>query len=200
MILSGNMIKEQIKNKNWKSNISYNNLFVNPNSIDVGLSNKLLVEVNNRKFKYKYIVKEKDSNLRYKSKFNEVPIKNNGFILYPNKFYLGSVDTKFDCDNPIIIDGKKRWFVQMYETRSSIARNGLITHFTAGFGDYGFNGFFTLEMINLSPKPIFIEIGIRIGQIYFQEIFNNFKNPKKYTSKYNELQNYPVPIEPKEEY
>jgi dCTP deaminase len=39
----------------------------------------------------------------------------------------------------------------MIEGRSSIGRLGLFVHVTAGFGDVGFCGYWTLEMFAVQP-------------------------------------------------
>ena len=46
-------------------------------------------------------------------------------------------------------------FVPMIEGRSSIGRLGLFVHVTAGFGDVGFCGFWTLEMFAVQPVRIY---------------------------------------------
>ena len=51
----------------------------------------------------------------------------------------------------------------MLEGRSSIGRLGLFIHVTAGFGDVGFNGYWTLEMFCV--QPIRIYAGVEICQI-----------------------------------
>jgi len=56
------------------------------------------------------------------------------------------------------------------EGKSSIGRLGLIVHATAGYVDPGFVGWLTLEMFNLSPRPIILDVGMRIAQISFETI------------------------------
>ena len=56
----------------------------------------------------------------------------------------------------------------MLEGRSSIGRLGLFIHVTAGFGDVGFSGFWTLEMFCV--QPIRIYAGVEIAQIYYHKI------------------------------
>jgi dCTP deaminase len=60
----------------------------------------------------------------------------------------------------------------MLEGRSSIGRLGLFVHITAGFGDVGFNGYWTLEM--LCVQPIRIYPGIQICQIFYHTIEGDF--------------------------
>jgi dCTP deaminase len=56
----------------------------------------------------------------------------------------------------------------MIEGRSSIGRLGLFVHVTAGFGDVGFCGFWTLEMFAVQPVKIYP--GVPICQIFFHQI------------------------------
>ena len=46
----------------------------------------------------------------------------------------------------------------MIEGRSSIGRLGLFIHVTAGFGDVGFCGYWTLEMFAVQPIRIYAGI------------------------------------------
>jgi dCTP deaminase len=73
-------------------------------------------------------------------------------------------------------------FVPMIEGRSSIGRLGLFVHVTAGFGDVGFCGYWTLEMF--AVQPIRIYPNVEICQIFYHQIAGEFK---KYTS--NKYQN-----------
>ena len=56
----------------------------------------------------------------------------------------------------------------MIEGRSSIGRLGLFVHVTAGFGDVGFCGYWTLEMF--AVQPIKIYPGVSICQLFFHQI------------------------------
>jgi dCTP deaminase len=53
------------------------------------------------------------------------------------------------------------------EGRSSLGRLGLIVHSTAGFVDPGFSGQITLELGNVSRRPIRLRPGMRIAQMCF---------------------------------
>lgn len=87
-----------------------------------------------------------------------IHIPEEGIVLEPNKLYLGRTHeyTKTKC------------FVPMLEGRSSIGRLGLFIHVTAGFGDVGFAGYWTLEMFCV--QPIRIYAGVEICQIYFHTV------------------------------
>ncbi len=56
----------------------------------------------------------------------------------------------------------------MIEGRSSLGRLGLFVHATAGFGDVGFCGYWTIEMF--AVQPIRIYPGIQICQIFYHTL------------------------------
>jgi dCTP deaminase len=64
----------------------------------------------------------------------------------------------------------------MLEGRSSIGRLGLYIHVTAGFGDVGFSGFWTLEIHCVEPIRIFA--GVEICQIYYHSIEGDYDKYK----------------------
>jgi dCTP deaminase len=68
----------------------------------------------------------------------------------------------------------------MIEGRSSIGRLGLFVHVTAGFGDVGFRGYWTLEMF--AVQPIRIDPGVPICQIFYHQIAGEIReyNSDKY--------------------
>ncbi len=162
MILSGIEIERAINQGDWPCNKEPHQLKFGPNSVDVTLSPYFLV------------TKHRESrapidleNVNVLDLFEEVYDEN--FILQPNELVLGSVNEKFDCARPILLgDNVYHKFVQHYEGRSTLGRMGIQSHVTAGFGDYGFKGSFTLELINNSPWPIIIKKDMRIGQVYFE--------------------------------
>jgi dCTP deaminase len=54
--------------------------------------------------------------------------------------------------------------------RSSFAREGLVVHLTAGWVDPGWTGRLTMEMVNLGPNPIAVDIGERVAQLVFLKL------------------------------
>ena len=64
----------------------------------------------------------------------------------------------------------------MIEGRSSIGRLGIFIHVTAGFGDVGFEGYWTLEISCI--QPVIIYPFIEIAQIYYHTIEGNFDEYK----------------------
>lgn len=81
-----------------------------------------------------------------------------GFFLYPNMCYLFSTIETTHTDH----------YAPMIEGVSTNARVFLTNHQTAGFGDVGFNGKWTLEIKVSEKTPVYH--GMRIAQIYFHEL------------------------------
>ena len=145
MILSGKEILKQIEN--GRINIEpFDGGAINPNSHNLKLHNTLLVYDTD-------VLDMKKSN-----PVKEIIIPEEGLVLEPGKLYLGRTIEKTSTD----------YYVPMLEGRSSIGRLGLYIHVTAGFGDVGFNGFWTLEIHCV--EPIRIYSGVEICQIYYHTI------------------------------
>jgi dCTP deaminase len=87
-----------------------------------------------------------------------VKIEENGFVVHPGEFILGSTTEKFKI--PLDLAGK-------LEGKSSLGRLGLLIHATAGFVDPGFEGQLTFEITNVSRLPIRIYGGMKVAQICF---------------------------------
>jgi dCTP deaminase len=60
----------------------------------------------------------------------------------------------------------------MLEGRSSVGRLGIYIHITAGFGDVGFSGFWTLEIQCIQPVRIYPMV--EICQIYYHTISEDY--------------------------
>jgi len=91
-----------------------------------------------------------------------------GIIIHPGDFVLANVKE---------ITGVDARHVGRLEGKSSLARMGLIIHTTAGFLDPGNKLRLTLEMVNLSPLPIKLYPGMKIGQIAFEELDQKCERP-----------------------
>ncbi len=77
------------------------------------------------------------------------------YILKPGHIYLGVTQELTKTDKYIpCIDG-----------RSSIARLGMLVHYSAGFGDIGFANHWTLEISVAIPFEV--QTGLILAQIYF---------------------------------
>lgn len=94
----------------------------------------------------------------------DIKIPETGLILSPQIGYLGATIEYTETRNLFpYIDGK-----------SSVGRNFILNHHTAGRGDDGFCGQWTLEIATLYPTVVFPQM--RIGQIYYEE-FKGARNP-----------------------
>lgn len=156
MILSGKSIKERLGKDIFIDPYSENQL--NPNSYNLKLHNELLV------YQDSVLDMKKNNNVK------KINIPEEGLVLQPSKLYLGRTVEHTRTEN----------FVPMLEGRSSIGRLGLFVHITAGFGDVGFNGYWTLEIFCV--QPIRIYSGVEICQIYYHSLEGDYDNYK--SSKY----------------
>lgn len=87
----------------------------------------------------------------------DIKIPESGLILSPDVGYLGSTVEYTETRNLFpYIDGK-----------SSVGRNFILNHHTAGRGDDGFCGEWTLEIRVLYPTVVYPYM--RIGQIYYEQ-------------------------------
>lgn len=133
---------------------------VNPNSVNLRLSSHLLVYDIDRcpertERYYRDYVGVLDMALE--NPVVEIEIPPSGYVLKPGELYLGA--TMERTDSP--------YHVPNVEGRSSVGRLGLFVHVTAGFGDVGFNGTWTLELMTIHPIRVYA--GVEICQISFTE-------------------------------
>ena len=149
MILSG---KEILKNIESKDIIiePFDKSRVNPNSYNLTLSDELLVSENDL------------LDMKIPNETRLIKIPEEGLVLEPNKLYLGRTN-EFT---------KTEKFVPMLEGRSSTGRLGLFIHVTAGFGDIGFAGYWTLEIFCVQPIKIYPNT--QICQIYYHDIHGEY--------------------------
>lgn len=148
MILSGKEIKKRLNSDIKITPFNENQL--NPNSYNLKLHKDLLVYD-------EHILDMKKPNIAH-----QVTIPDEGLVLRPNTLYLGRTVEYTETDN----------LVPMLEGRSSIGRLGLFVHITAGFGDVGFKGFWTLEIFCVQPIKIYPNI--EICQIFYHTIEGEF--------------------------
>jgi dCTP deaminase len=144
MILTGNEIRAQL-GKNIVID-PFDESRLNPNSYNLRLHDELLV--------YEEIVLD----MKRPNRFRRYTIPPEGFVLHPNQLYLGRTIERTETHN----------YVPMLEGRSSIGRLGLFVHVTAGFGDVGFCGYWTLEMFAVQPVRIYA--GVQICQIFYHNV------------------------------
>lgn len=144
MILSG---KEILKHMGKEIIITpFDEKRINPNSYNLSLADELLV----------YGQDELD--MKKPNPTKQIVIPEEGLLLEPNRLYLGRTNEFTKTDR----------YVPMLEGRSSTGRLGLFIHVTAGFGDIGFAGYWTLEIFCVQPVRIYPNV--EICQIYYHDI------------------------------
>jgi dCTP deaminase len=148
MILSGNKILDELGRNIDITQFDVSRL--NPNSYNLRLHDELLV------------YDEDVLDMKRPNKFHKIDIPENGLVLEPGKLYLGRTVEYTRTDK----------YVPMLEGRSSIGRLGLFIHATAGFGDVGFNGYWTLEISCVQPVRIYPFV--EICQIYYHTIEGDY--------------------------
>lgn len=149
MILSGKEIQRHIGKEIIIE--PFDQSRVNPNSYNLTLHNELLVYENH------------ELDMKKLNPTKRITIPEEGLVLEPNRLYLGRTN-EFT---------KTEGFVPMLEGRSSTGRLGLFIHVTAGFGDVGFAGYWTLEIFCV--QPIRIYPNAEICQIYYHSIEGDYE-------------------------
>lgn len=144
MILSGPEIKKQMGKMIFIEPFDESRL--NPNSYNLSLANELAV------------YEEEALDMKTPHSLRHIKIPSEGLWLEPNKLYLGRTKEYTKTDH----------YVPMLEGRSSVGRLGLFIHVTAGFGDIGFAGYWTLEMFCVQPVKIYPDV--EICQIYYHTL------------------------------
>jgi dCTP deaminase len=144
MILSGHEISRRLGRDILIDPFDESRL--NPNSYNLSLHDELLV--------YEEVVLD----MRKSNRVERITIPEEGLVLAPNQLYLGRTAERTETHN----------LVPMIEGRRSVGRLGLFVHVTAGFGDVGFAGYWTLEMFAVQPVKIYP--GVPICQIFFHQI------------------------------
>jgi len=157
MILSGDTIKKEIKTGHIEID-PFDESRINPNSYNLRLDNKIGV------------YDESILDIKKPNPFKVFKIPEAGLLLRPGNLYLCKTIERTYTDK----------YVPMIEGRSSIGRLGLYIHITAGFGDVGFNGAWTLELSTIHNLCIYPNI--EVCQIYFHILEGK---PILYKGKYN---------------
>jgi dCTP deaminase len=148
MILSGKEIQKRLSGDILINPFNCNK--VNPNSYNVTLHNELMV----------YDCHTLD--MKWGAPVRKIEIPSEGFMMMPDELYLGRTEEYTETHN----------LVPMLEGRSSVGRLGVFIHVTAGFGDVGFKGYWTLELHCI--KPIKIYPFVEIGQLYYHTIEGDY--------------------------
>jgi dCTP deaminase len=90
------------------------------------------------------------------------------FVLRPGDFVLAQTLERITLPS---------WMAAKLEGKSSLGRLGLELHATAGFIDPGFHGTITLELSLVSPRPLILYPGMKIGQLAFYSLSSPAMKP-----------------------
>jgi dCTP deaminase len=119
---------------------------INPNSYNLTLHNEMIT--------YEEVVLD----MKKPNRVRRITIPESGLVLGPNQIYLARTVERTETHR----------FVPMIEGRSSVGRLGLFVHVTAGFGDVGFAGYWTLELFAVQPVRVYPRIPI--CQIFYHTL------------------------------
>jgi len=148
MILSGNEIRRRMGKDIFIE--PFNQSQLGPNSYNLRLHNELL------------IYDEPFLDMKKEHQISSLIIPEEGLLLKAGQLYLGRTVEYTQTDT----------LVPMIEGRSSIGRLGLFIHVTAGFGDVGFKGYWTLEIFCIQPIRIYPHV--EICQIFYHTIEGDY--------------------------
>lgn len=148
MILSGHEIRRELGRKIVIDPFDESHL--NPNSYNLSLHDELMT--------YEEVVLD----MRKANRVRRLTIPPDGLVLTPHQLYLGRTTERTET----------RGLVPMIEGRSSVGRLGLFVHVTAGFGDVGFCGYWTLEMFAVQPVRVYA--GVSICQIFYHQLAGDY--------------------------
>jgi dCTP deaminase len=169
MILSDTRILEEIEKGTIKIE-PYQRACLGSNSYDVHLG--------------KWLAKYKDEviDARKHNLIDHFEIPDEGFVLQPHVFYLGVTEEYTETHA----------HVPFLEGKSSTGRLGIDIHATAGKGDVGFCGNWTLEISVKQPVRIYKRMPI--GQLIYFPVEGEIaiKYNQKKDAKYNGQPNKPV--------
>ncbi len=146
--------------------------YIGPNSIDLRLHH----ELKTYRSPWQYLKGESYEDLALDArKDNETDtfiIPTTGRILSPGVLYLGRTIERTHTPHHVPKIGG----------RSSTGRLGIAIHITAGFGDVGFNGTWTLEISVVHPVRIYP--GMRIAQLWLLSASHPLSEDQRYNGRY----------------
>ena len=144
MIISGKEIERLMDQKIFID--PYHPEQLNPNSYNLRLHSELLV------------YRQQVLDMKQDNPTEKMTIPAEGLVLEPGRLYLGRTVENIRAEH----------HVPLLEGRSSIGRLGIVVHLTAGLGNIGSSGCWTLEIACIKPVRIYPDV--EICQIYFQDI------------------------------
>lgn len=119
---------------------------LNPNSYNLRLHHELMT------------YSEPELDAKAENPTRTIVIPEEGFVLQPGELYLARTLEYTETRN----------LVPMIIGRSSVGRLGITVHLTSGFGDTGFQGFWTLQLTCV--RKVRIYAGMKICQIFYHTI------------------------------
>ena len=169
MILSDLRIAEEIEKGTIKL-VPFDRECLGSNSYDVHLGSWLAT------------YKEHILDARKHNEIEHFEIPPEGFVLYPHIFYLG-VTLEYT---------ETHAHVPFLEGKSSTGRLGIDIHATAGKGDVGFCGHWTLEIS--VKQPVKVYAGMPVGQLIYFPVEGEIgtRYDQKRNAKYSGQPNRPV--------
>lgn len=136
-----------------------------------GVRDDFIKELEDKRSLYtKEIVRQIALDPKKDNKVIDIEIPEEGFILMPGILYLGTTEEYTETYG----------FIPNIDGRSTTGRLGIEIHRTAGFGDNGFCGKWTLEIT--VTHPVIVYTGMEIGQLYYEVIDGD--DSMKYHGKY----------------
>jgi len=165
MILTGNKIREEVKNKRIVIE-PFSEDQINPNSYNYRLGTEYIELDNDKVYDIKNI----------KQEFNMKKIPENGLILDPKKIYL--------CNTKEIIGSTE--YITSLIGKSSMGRLGLFLQVAADLGHQGQIHKWTLELRASIPTKIYPNM--RIGQVTFWKTYGEKLLQDGYYEKFDKPQ------------
>ena len=154
-MLSGSEIKKRMQGTNPDITITpQDQIVINPNSVNLTLNDTI------------GIYSDPVIDIKKKNTIETMQIDKNGMWLYPDEIYVGLTNEWTQTKN----------LIPMMSGRSSLGRNGLHVHCSAGMGSIGYKGYWHLGM--RPTKPILIVKDMKCCQIYYLTVEG--KNEKNY--------------------
>lgn len=145
MILTGNEIEKRLNSDIFID--PFNPKQLNPNSYNLTLYPELTV------------YKDEVLDPKVKPTTASISIPEEGYILEPGNLYLARTNEYTKTYN----------LVPMLIGRSSLGRLGLAVHVTSGFGDVGFCGYWTMQLVPVHKIKIYPNM--KICQIFYNTVY-----------------------------
>jgi len=105
----------------------------------------------------------------------DVRIGNELYDPMTEEYYELTQDVEVPPDYPLLVQTMDKVelpndLAAQLTGRSSVGRQGVIVHKTAGWIDPGFRGSITLELYNFSSSPVTFQFGQRVAQLVFFQL------------------------------